>query len=83
MTKSNASLESLGFEDALAELEKIVRDLESGKINLEESIAAYERGMTLKSHCEKKLRDAQMKVEKIMVGANGSLSTTSLQDTNE
>ena len=75
MTTNNSPVEKLGFEAALAELETIVRDLETGKVTLEESISAYERGMALKSHCESKLRDAQMKIEKIVVGANGSVTT--------
>lgn len=80
MTTPLPSIENLGFEAALAELETIVRDLESGKVTLEQSIAAYERGMALKSHCESKLRDAQMKIEKIVVGANGSVTTAPLDD---
>lgn len=80
LSAPTSSLDKLGFEAALAELETIVRDLESGKVTLEESITAYERGMALKNHCEAKLRDAQMKIEKIVVGANGTLSTTPLDD---
>lgn len=80
MTTPLPSIENLGFEAALAELETIVRDLESGKVTLEQSIAAYERGTALKSHCESKLRDAQMKIEKIVVGANGSVSTEPLDN---
>ncbi len=80
MTPSPASLEKLAFEAALAELETIVKDLETGKVSLEESITAYERGMALKSHCEKKLRDAQMKIEKIVVGPNGTLTTEKFED---
>lgn len=80
MTSSPASLEKLAFEAALAELETIVKDLETGKVSLEESITAYERGMALKSHCEKKLRDAQMKIEKIVVGPNGTLTTEKFED---
>lgn len=79
MTKTT-QLENLGFEAALAELETIVRDLESGKITLEESIATYERGMALKSHCEAKLRDAKMKIDKIVVKADGSLATEKFED---
>jgi exodeoxyribonuclease VII small subunit len=79
MTKTVA-LENLGFEAALAELETIVRDLESGKITLEESIAAYERGMALKSYCDVKLRDAKMKIDKIVVNADGSLTTEKFED---
>lgn len=75
MTKNTSPVEKMGFEAALAELETIVRDLETGKTTLEESISAYERGMALKAHCESKLQDAKMKIEKIVVGANGSITT--------
>lgn len=80
MTSASSPVEKMAFESALAELETIVKDLESGKVSLEESITAYERGMALKSHCEAKLRDAQMKIEKIVVGANGTLSTQKFED---
>ncbi|HUZ12400.1 MAG TPA: exodeoxyribonuclease VII small subunit [Caulobacteraceae bacterium] len=61
----------LSFEQALAELEKIVAELESGRTDLEQSIAAYERGALLKAHCEAKLREAQLRVEKIVIGPTG------------
>ena len=80
MTQASSSLATMSFESAMAELESIVKNLESGKISLEESITAYERGMALKTHCESKLRDAQMKIEKIVVGANGTLSTEPFTD---
>ena len=69
------ALEKLSFEEALTELETIVRDLESGKAPLKKSIQSYERGTALKQHCETKLRDARAKIEKITVGKDGSLST--------
>lgn len=65
----------LSFEEALAELEKIVRALEEGRGKLEESIRAYERGALLKRHCEQKLREAQAKVEKIVIGPDGKPAT--------
>lgn len=61
----------LGFEDALKELEDIVRQLESGKAKLDAAISSYERGVLLKRHCEEKLREAQMKIDKIVAGADG------------
>lgn len=76
------ALDTLNFEQALSELEVIVRNMESGDTSLEDSITAYERGMALKKHCEKKLRDAQAKIEKITVSADGALSATPL-DTSE
>jgi len=71
----NAALESLSFEQALGELEGIVRDLETGKAPLEESIGAYERGIALKNHCEKKLKEAQSKIEKITISPDGNVKT--------
>ena len=62
------------FEDALAELDKIVRTLESGTAKLDDSIAAYERGALLRRHCEVKLKEAQARVDKIVLGADGTLS---------
>jgi exodeoxyribonuclease VII small subunit len=66
----------LNFEDALAELEKLVKQLEDGKAKLDDAIGAYERGALLKRHCEAKLREAQAKIEQIAVGADGKISTT-------
>ena len=65
---------TLSFEDALKQLEDIVRKLETGNAKLDESIAAYERGALLKRHCEKKLREAQARVEKIVIGADGTVA---------
>ena len=73
-------VEKLSFEQALAELETIVKDLETGKAALEDSIAQYERGTMLKTHCEKKLREAQAKIEKITVNPDGSLSTAAFAE---
>ena len=55
----------MNFETALAELEDIVEKLESGKVDLEASIAIYERGEALKKHCERLLKDAEARIEKI------------------
>lgn len=59
------------FEEALAELEKIVRELEDGKVELDSAIEKYERGAALKRHCEAKLAEAQARIEKITQGAGG------------
>lgn len=66
----------LSFEKALAELESIVQRLEQGKVDLEESIAIYERGEVLKKHCEKLLKEAEGRVEKIRLGADGKAEAT-------
>lgn len=64
-------IEALSFEQALSELEKIVGQLERGDVALEDSIRMYERGAALKAHCEAKLKDAQLKVEQIVLSADG------------
>ena len=65
---------TMSFEDALAELEQIVRKLEGGSAKLDEAIVSYERGALLKRHCEAKLREAQLRVEKIVVSADGTVA---------
>lgn len=71
----NKDINTLSFEQALGELEMLVRKMEGGEASLEESIVFYERGMALKAYCEKKLSEAKMRVEKIVVGSDGNLST--------
>lgn len=63
-----ADIVKLGFEEALAELEAIVRQLEEGKGKLEDAIKAYARGAALKRHCEAKLAEARARVEQIVLG---------------
>jgi len=66
------AIETLSFEQALAELEQIVGKLESGQAPLDDSIRLYERGAALKAHCEKRLEAARLRVEKIVMGAQGA-----------
>lgn len=66
---------TLSFEQAMTELEDIVRRLESGSAQLDEAIAAYERGAALKRHCEGKLQEAQMRVEQIVLAPDGAIRT--------
>ena len=68
---SDPDIAALSFEQALEQLERIVSELESGKAELERSIQVYERGAQLKAHCETKLKEAQLRVEKIVMGAAG------------
>lgn len=70
-------IDKMSFEDALAELEAIVRRLESGEAKLDDAIAAYERGASLRAHCEAKLREAQAKVEKITRDSDGTVTAES------
>ena len=64
-------VDKMSFEEALAELEGIVKQLEAGEVELEKSIAIYERGASLKAHCESRLKSAELKVEQIVQGAGG------------
>jgi exodeoxyribonuclease VII small subunit len=72
--KQHLAIEEMSFEEALSELQILVKALEKGDAKLEEAIQAYERGAALKRHCEKKLREAQEKVDKIIVGSDGRLA---------
>ena len=64
---------AMSFEDALAELEQIVRRLEGGQVKLDEAILSYERGAQLKRHCERKLNEAQQRVDRIVIGPEGAV----------
>ncbi len=66
------NIENLTFEQALSELESIVKTLESGNVDLDKSITQYERGEKLKQYCSQKLREAEQKVEKISL-SNGAI----------
>jgi exodeoxyribonuclease VII small subunit len=70
----------LSFEDALKRLETIVARLESGDAALEESITLYAEGDALRAQCEKRLKDAQARIEKITLGADGKPSGTAPLD---
>jgi exodeoxyribonuclease VII small subunit len=67
----NVDIKKLSFEQAIDQLETIVKRLEEGKVPLEESVAIYERGEQLKRRCEELLRQAEARVEKITLDASG------------
>ena len=70
------AVDALSFEQAIAELEKVVGQLERGDVALEDSIALYERGAELKKHCETKLKQAEEKVAAITLDGSGQPSGT-------
>lgn len=74
-TEPRPDVAALSFEDALRELEDIVARLERGQVDLEDSIAIYERGAALRAHCESKLKAAQARIEKIVAGPGGAVSS--------
>ena len=75
-------LSTLSFEDALKRLETIVQRLESGDASLDESISLYGEGDQLKKQCEARLKSAQEKIDKIVLGADGSPTGTTTFDSN-
>lgn len=73
---SETDVNTLSFEDALSELEQIVQQMETGQTSLDKSVKAYERGVALKNLCEKRLKDAQMKIEKLTLNSDGAAMAT-------
>lgn len=73
--KMPADIRKMSFEDALEELEDTVRTLEGGSGALDDAIRAYERGAWLKRHCEQKLTEARTRVDKIVVGTDGTVAS--------
>ena len=77
----NTDIPKLTFEQAIDQLETIVKRLEEGKVPLEESVTMYERGEALKRRCEELLRQAEARVEKITLDASGKPAGTAPLDT--
>lgn len=73
-----ADIAKMSFEDALAELEDIVRALEDGSGPLDQAIGSYERGAHLRKHCAAKLKQAEARIEKITIDADGALAVEPL-----
>ncbi|MBR1776988.1 MAG: exodeoxyribonuclease VII small subunit [Alphaproteobacteria bacterium] len=65
------AIEKMSYEEALTALEDIVRQMETGKVKLDEAIDYYERGMLLRRHCEQKLSAARLKIDQITASLNG------------
>lgn len=76
-------IRQLSFEEALLKLENIVRELEGGRIKLDEAVTAYEQAVALKKFCESRLQSAQLKIEKIEQQPDGSLSVAPLDAAGE
>lgn len=72
--KTNSPVADLSFEQAMQELEVLVRRLEEGRLPLEEAIQAYERGTLLKNHCEAKLQAAKLRVDQVVLSGSGDVS---------
>lgn len=74
------AVEALSFEQAIAELEKVVGQLERGDVALDESIALYERGAALRKRCQDKLKEAEEKVAKLTLDGDGNAVGTAPLD---
>ena len=75
------TIAAMSFEEALAELEGIVQKLERGQLDLESSMQAYERGTALRQHCTGKLKEVQLRVEKLTVERDGGVALTPFEAT--
>jgi exodeoxyribonuclease VII small subunit len=76
MARPLAEIKDMSFERALKELESIVERLEKGAVELEESIAIYERGEALREHCDRLLKQAEARVERLTLGSNSTPTGT-------
>lgn len=83
MSEEEIKIEKLSFEDALSELESIVRELETGRIKLDDAVIAYEKAVKLKTLCMEKLKDATLKIEKIEIAKDGEITTVPLDAVEE
>ena len=77
--KIPADIRKMSFEDALVEMEDIVQRLESGEVKLDEAIDAYTRGAHLKKHCQSKLKEAQVRIDKIVLGPGDYMDSESVE----
>ncbi len=80
---NNDDVKLMTFEQALEALEKIVDNLESGDVPLDQSIRIYERGEALKKHCDKLLKSAEDKVEKIRLSREGKAEAVEPLDSDQ
>ena len=76
---SEKKIAEMSFEEAMMALEQVVSALEKGEVPLEQSIALYERGATLKAHCAGKLREAEEKVELIRSAEGRAVGVTPVE----
>jgi len=83
LTEALAALDTLTFDESLAELERTVAELEAGGLPLEQTIARYERGVALEQRCEQLLADAELRVRRLVEGARGALAVAELRPDGE
>jgi exodeoxyribonuclease VII small subunit len=76
---TDGAIDALSFDDALAELQRTVAELETGGQPLEEAIALYERGVALQQRCDRLLRDAELRVQQLVARAGGALEAVDVR----
>ena len=76
----NIENQNMSFEEALKELEMIVKKIDSGEETLDAAIKSFERGSVLKKHCQTKLEEAKLKIEKIIQSSDGEISSQVVAD---
>lgn len=79
MTTTKNLEENISFEEALSELEEIVKKIDNGQETLEAAVNSFERGIVLKNHCEKKLKEARLKIEKITKLADATVTLEEIE----
>lgn len=83
MAEPNPEIAALSYEDGLKELDALIKKLESGSIDLADSIASYERGAALAAHCSHLLEATEQKVERLVLGSDGKPSEEPLPSVDE
>lgn len=78
---SENTIDNLSFEEAMNELDSVVRRLESGNIKLDEAVSTYERGMALQKHCARKLKTAKAKIDLLITDQKTIIGVKDLNDT--
>ena len=78
---SETPIDHLSFEEAMNELDTVVRRLESGNIKLDEAVSTYERGMALQKHCTRKLKTAKAKIDLLMTDQKTIIGVKDFNDT--
>ena len=73
------SIEKMSFEEALSELETIIKRIDTGQESLAEAVSSFEFGVALKTHCEKMLKEAKLKIEKVTITSENKVELMEIE----
>lgn len=73
------SIEKMTFEEAMSELETLLKKIDTGQENLADAVSSFERGVVLKNHCEKMLKEAKLKIEKVTLTAENKVEFSEIE----